>query len=104
MRMKLDLLNASSKPLFSVGVGNLPETYGENAVKEGCPLTGYRSFSRQAGEPDLTERKHTPTIHIGLLLSQTGDCLNQSVRKKLCVMRVCVINPKAEPREMTLKI
>jgi len=29
MRMKLDLLNVSSKPLFSVGVGNLPETYGE---------------------------------------------------------------------------
>ena len=79
MRMKLDLLNASSKPLFSAGVGNLPETYGENAVKEGCPLTGYRFFSRQAGEPVLTERKHTPTIHISLLLSQTGDCLNQSV-------------------------
>ena len=25
----MDLLNVSSKPLFSVGVGNLPETYGE---------------------------------------------------------------------------
>ena len=28
MRIKLYLLNASSQPLFSVGIGNLPETYG----------------------------------------------------------------------------
>ena len=53
--MKLDLLNVSSKPLFSVGIGNLPETYGGNAAKEDCPLTGYQYFPRQAGEPVLTE-------------------------------------------------
>ena len=33
MRMKLRLLNASSELLFSVDVGNLPETYGADSIK-----------------------------------------------------------------------
>jgi len=79
--MKLDLLNVSSKPLFSVGIGNLPETYGEVLSKRVALWIGYQSASRQAGEPVWTERKHIPTIHICLLLSQTGDYLNQNVYK-----------------------
>ena len=35
MRIKLYLLNASSQPLFSVGIGNLPETYGMKSVGKG---------------------------------------------------------------------
>ena len=38
MRMKLRLLNASSELLFSVDVGNLPETYGADSIKEGYPF------------------------------------------------------------------
>lgn len=91
MRMKLRLLNASSELLFGVDVGNLPETYGADSIKEGYPFIRYQGLERrpfqsvinndaqQAGEPVLKERKHTPTIHICLLLSQTGDCLNQNV-------------------------
>lgn len=46
IRMKLDLLNASFEPLFSVGIGNLPETYGADGEREGCPLTRYRMPDR----------------------------------------------------------
>ncbi len=89
--MKLRLLNVSSELLFSVDVGNLPETYGADSIKEGFPFIRYQRLERgafqlvikndaqRAGEPVLKERKHTPTIHICLLLSQTGDCLNQNV-------------------------
>ena len=72
------MLNASSELLFSVDVGNLPETYGADSIKEGC-LYVIMNDAQQAGEPVLKERKHTPTIHICLLLLQTGDCLNQNV-------------------------
>ena len=68
--MKLDLLNVSSKPLFSVGIGNLPETYGANRTRKESLLTcyqntgkgrlpvGYQKNARRAGEPVSTERKH----------------------------------------------
>lgn len=67
MRIKLDLLNVSSKPLFSVGIGNLPETCGANSVKmanlltryhnigKGCLPIGYQENARHAGEPVVTE-------------------------------------------------
>ena len=40
--MKLSLVNASFEPLFSVGIGNLPVTYGAVGVREGGPLTRYQ--------------------------------------------------------------
>lgn len=70
MRIKLYLLNVSSKPLFSVGIGNLPETYGADGVRKvslliryqnigkGCLPIGYQENARHAGEPVGTERKH----------------------------------------------
>ena len=45
MRIKLDLLNASSQPLFSVGIGNLPETYGMKPVGKGRLPTDYPNTS-----------------------------------------------------------
>mgnify|MGYP007090246671 CR=1 FL=1 len=70
MRIILGLNLVSSQPLFSVGVGNLPETYGANKVRKenllscyrnigkGCLPVGYQYHARRAGEPVLTERKH----------------------------------------------
>ena len=67
MRIKLYLLNVSSKPLFSVGIGNLPETYGADGVRKvslliryrnigkGCLPIGYQKNARHAGEPVVTE-------------------------------------------------
>ena len=43
MRINLGLNLVSSQPLFSVGIGNLPETYGANrARKEFCMNPKYR--------------------------------------------------------------
>lgn len=73
MRMKLRLLNVSSELLFSVDVGNLPETYGADSIKEGCPFIRYqKNDAQQAGEPVLKERKHTPTIHIAYYFRKLG--------------------------------
>lgn len=70
MRIILGLNLVSSQPLFSVGVGNLPETYGANEVRKeslltcyqntgkGRLLVGYQRNARRAGEPVSTERKH----------------------------------------------
>lgn len=64
------MLNVSFEPLFSVGIGNLPVTYGADDEREGCPLTRYRMpnrlsirqvinyDARRAGEPVLKKRKH----------------------------------------------
>ncbi len=70
MRIILGLNLVSSQPLFSVGIGNLPETYGANKVRKESLLTcyqnaekgrlpvGYQRNARRAGEPVSTERKH----------------------------------------------
>ena len=44
--MKLGLLNASFELLFSAGIGNLPETYGVDSVREGCPLMRYQKVGK----------------------------------------------------------
>ena len=104
MRMKLRLLNVSSELLFSVDVGNLPETYGADSIKEGCPFIRYhegRTASRRTGIKGTkahSDNSHLPTTFANRGLPKS-ECL-----KKLCVMRVNVTNPKAVPREMTLKI
>ena len=76
--MKLDLLNASFEPLFSVGIGNLPETYGADGEREGCPLTRYRMpdrvsirqvISRRTG---LKETKAHPRIHTAYYFRKLG--------------------------------
>ena len=85
MRIILGLNLVSSQPLFSVGIGNLPETYGANKVRKESLLTCYQN----AGKGRLPVRRRTgvngtkayPTIHTYLLLLLTGDCLNQSARK-----------------------
>ena len=41
MRINLGLNLVSSQPLFSVGIGNLPETYGANRVRKESLLTCY---------------------------------------------------------------
>lgn len=82
MRMKLGLFNVSSQPLLRVGAGNLPVTCGMKSIGKDClPMDYPYIFMRRAGEPVITERKHTPKIHVYPLLSLTGDCLNQSARK-----------------------
>ena len=70
MRINLGLNLVSSQPLFSVGIGNLPETYGANRARKGSLLTCYQNTgkgclpvsyqrnARRAGEPVSTERKH----------------------------------------------
>ena len=70
MRINLGLILVSSQPLFSVGVGNLPETYGANTVRKASLLTcyqntgkgllpvGYQRNARRAGEPVSKGRKH----------------------------------------------
>lgn len=45
MRIKLYLLNVSSQPLFSVDIGNLPETYGMKSVGKGRLPAGYPDTS-----------------------------------------------------------
>lgn len=104
MRMKLRLLNASSELLFSVDVGNLPETYGADSIKEGCPFISYQKLRTASWRTSLKGTKaHSDNSHLPTTFANWGlpksECL-----KKLCVMRVNVINPKAAPREMTLKI
>ena len=42
MRINLGLNLVSSQPLFSVGVGNLPETYGADGIRKGRPLIRYQ--------------------------------------------------------------
>ena len=70
MRINLGLNLVSSQPLFSVGIGKLPETYGANKARKENLLTcyqntgkghlpvGYQYHARRAGEPVSTERKH----------------------------------------------
>ena len=70
MRINLGLNLVSSQPLFSAGIGNLPETYGANRARKESLLTcyqntgkghlpvGYQRNARRAGEPVSTERKH----------------------------------------------
>lgn len=70
MRINLGLNLVSSQLLFSVGIGNLPETYGANRARKeslltcyqntgkGCLPVGYQRNARRAGEPVSTERKH----------------------------------------------
>lgn len=50
MRMKLSLLNVSSELLFSVDVGNLPETYGADSIKEGFPFIRYQEMTHSKPE------------------------------------------------------
>ena len=50
MRMKLRLLNVSSELLFSVDVGNLPETYGADSIKEGFPFIRYQEMTHSKPE------------------------------------------------------
>ena len=91
MRINLGLNLVSSQPLFSVGVGNLPETYGANKVRKASLLTCYQNKGSPSGRlsKKCTARRRTgvngtkayPTIHTYLLLPLTGDCLNQSAHK-----------------------
>lgn len=102
--MKLRLLNVSSELLFSVDVGNLPETYGAGSIKEGCPFIRYQEGRTASRRPGIKGTKaHSDNSHLPTTFANWG--LPKSERlKKLCVMRGNVINPKAAPREMTLKI
>ena len=90
MRINLGLNLVSSQPLFSVGVGNLPETYGANKVRKASLLTCYQNtgkgrlpvgYQRNARRAGVNGTKAYPTIHTYLLLPLTGDCLNQSAHK-----------------------
>ena len=72
MRMKLSLLNVNSELLFSVDVGNLPETYGEVLTKRVALGTGYQHASRRAGEPVLKERKHIRQFTIAYYFRKLG--------------------------------
>ena len=42
MRIKLDLLNVSSKPLLRVDTGNLSETCGMSNAENKCLSVGYQ--------------------------------------------------------------
>ncbi|SFG53315.1 hypothetical protein SAMN05660211_03157, partial [Enterocloster clostridioformis] len=46
MRIILGLNLVSSQPLFSVGIGNLPETYGANKVRKESLLTCYQNAGK----------------------------------------------------------
>lgn len=72
MRMKLRLLNVSSELLFSVDVGNLPETYGEVLTKRVALCTGYQYASQRAGEPVLKERKHIRQFTLAYYFRKLG--------------------------------
>lgn len=93
MRINLGLNLVSSQPLFSVGIGNLPETYGANRTRKESLLTCYQNTGKGrlpvGYQKKCTARRRTgvngtkayPTIHTYLLLPLTGDCLNQSAHK-----------------------
>lgn len=81
MRIKLDLLNVSSKPLLRVDTGNLSETCGMSNAENKCLSVGYQLTHTVRWRTSSNGTKAYPTIHTYLLLSLTGDCLNQNARK-----------------------
>ena len=68
--MKLDLLNASFEPLFSVGIGNLPETYGMKSIGKGRLLMDYPNTSYGTPEnrcqrnESISDNSHLPTTFV----------------------------------------
>ena len=96
MRIKLDLLNVSSKPLLRVDTGNLSETCGMSNAENKCLSVGYQLTHTVRWRTSSNGTKAYPTIHTSLLLSSTGDYLNYNA--------LAVINHKAMLSEMTLKI
>lgn len=103
MRIKLDLLNVSSKPLLRVDTGNLSETCGMSNAENKCLSVGYQLTHTVRWRTSSNGTKAYPTIHTSLLLSSTGDYLT---RMPTMAMRnaLIVINHKAMLSEMTLKI
>ena len=81
MRIKLDLLNVSSKPLLRVDTGNLSETCGMSNAENKCLSVGYQLTHTVRWRTSSNGTKAYPTIHTYLLLPLTGDCLNQSAHK-----------------------
>lgn len=72
MRMKLCLFNASSKPLFSVGAGNLPETCGEAPLER---VALQRVINTFHGEPEnrmSTERKQIRQFTLAYCFCKLG--------------------------------
>ena len=96
MRIKLDLLNVSSKPLLRVDTGNLSETCGMSNAENKCLSVGYQLTHTVRWRTSSNGTKAYPTIHTSLLLSSTGDYLMRNA--------LVVINHKAMLSEMTLKI
>ena len=78
MRIKLYLLNVSSKPLLCVDTGNLSETCGMSNTENIFLSVGYQLTHKVRWRTSSNETKAYPTIHISLLLSLTGDYLNQN--------------------------
>lgn len=97
------MLNVSSKPLLRVGVGKLPETYGMKNIENKCLSMGYQMLHTARWRTSSNGTKTYPTIHISLLLSSTGDYLNQNANTAMRNAFI-VINHKALLSEMTLKI
>ena len=58
MRIKLDLLNVSSKPLLRVDTGNLSETCGMSNAENKCLSVGYQLTHTVRWRTSSTERKH----------------------------------------------
>ena len=83
--MKLRLLNASSELLFSVDVGNLPETYGADSIKEGCPFIRYhecRTASRRTG----INGTNAPSVnsHLPTTFANWGLPKSECLKKTMC--------------------
>lgn len=78
MRIKLDLMNVSSKPLLRVDTGNLSETCGMSNAENKCLSVGYQLTHTVRWRTSSNGTKAYPTIHTSPLLSSTGDYLNQN--------------------------
>lgn len=102
--MKLRLLNASSELLFSVDVGNLPETYGAGGIKEGCPFIRYqkrRTASRRTGLKGT--KAHSDNSHLPTTFANWGLPKSECPLWAMC--NACKREKsQGYPREMTLKI
>ena len=85
MRIKLDLLNVSSQPLFSVGIGNLPETYGMKAIGKGrlpmdYPITSYGTpENRCQRNESISDNSRLPTTFVNWRLPKPERW------KRLCI-------------------
>jgi len=68
----------SSELLLSRVSGNLPETTITSLVEYDLHFAIYRITCKTGWRTKPQRTKTVPTIHINLLTTLTGDCLNQN--------------------------